>query len=291
MNNSGVFNGLKALNNNNVTTKSTPDSIRPVDVGGVTNAILDALLPITNLINSFDILGGSSAPTSQGNDGDIYIQDGLQLVFWKKVGDIWVSKRTVELGIQIVDGNINLQSRVSGFVVTVSGGQWGINNIIYTKAVQTELTLNPADANFDRIDAVFANTSNNITYTAGTASSNPDNTKPVTPANNVIVAYVYVPSVASGNLPYIADSNTPITPPSPGIETLTYTEANLVGNDTDGYTLPINDVPEDKIVVLPPIINKSGVVTKLLNIQPTDDYINLIGFPDNEPQTITIKLI
>lgn len=207
MDNNGVINGLKSLNDNTVTTKDSPDSVRPVDVGGVTNAILDALLPIINQINAFDILGGNTAPTTQGNDGDIYIQDGAQLIFWKKQGAGWIQKRAVNLGIQIIDGNINLQSRVSGFIVTVSAGQWGIGNVIYNKPVQTELTLNAADVNFDRIDAVFANTSSNIVYVAGTASSVPDNTKPATPSNSIIVTYVYVPSVASGNLPYIADSN------------------------------------------------------------------------------------
>jgi len=205
---SQLFDAAKLSINQRVTAKNTPESIDPVDVGTSITDILTTLLPIVNKINEFDILGGSANPLNNlGSDGDIYIQDGATLAFWKKTSGSWVLKRTVNLGINIVDGNINLQTRIAEMVVTVSAGQWGINNFIYQKAVQTQFTVPIADINLDRIDAIFADTANSITYAFGTASANPDSTKPTTPNDNIIVSYIYVPNSSSGALPYIADGN------------------------------------------------------------------------------------
>jgi len=205
---SQLFDALKLSINQRVTAKNTPESIDPVDVGTSITDVLTNLLPIVNKINEFDILGGSANPlNNSGSDGDIYIQDGATLAFWKKTSGAWVLKRTVNLGINIVDGNINLQTRIAEMVVTVSAGQWGINNVIYQKAVQTQFTVPIADLNLDRIDAIFADTANSITYASGTASANPDSTKPTTPTDNIIVSYIYVPNSSSGALPYIADGN------------------------------------------------------------------------------------
>jgi len=287
MNNAPIIESIKALNNTSVTTQTTPDSIRPTDVGGVTNFLLDSLLPILNQINAFNISGGSANP-SGGNDGDIYIQDGLQLVFWKNVDGVWVSKYSVNLGINIVDGNINVQSSVNGIVVTSSAGQWGIDNVIYQTATQTQFTVPTQDANFGRIDAVFANKSNTLTYVAGTASSNPDNTKPATPNDQVIITYIIVPSLASGNLPYISDSNTPPAP-APSNPTITANQTSLLSDGAEGYYLPIT-LPEGNVIANYAIINKGGTIS-YVPIQLTADGLAVVGFTDNQTQTITIKLI
>ncbi|MBO9671972.1 MAG: hypothetical protein J7577_00900 [Sphingobacteriaceae bacterium] len=199
----------KALVNLLVGSKNTVNSIEPSDVADIGLELADLLLPILNIINDFAITGGTLNPSnSNGNDLDLYIQGGTKLTFWRKRNGSWVKEAEVDLGIQIVDGNISLQASVNGSVVTVSAGSWGINNVVYSKSTQTQLTLTPGDANYNRIDAVFANTSGGIILSNGLANSNP--VPPSKPSNSVIVAYVYVPSIASGDLPYISDSNAPI---------------------------------------------------------------------------------
>lgn len=203
-----LLTAFKTSVNQRITSKNTTDSIDPVDVGGSITDFADTILGALNSINEFNILGGTSAPTQGlGNEDDVYIQYGSNLVFWKKDNNAWVSKVNATLGINIPDGNLNLQYRISGMIVTVSSGVWYIDNVQYQKAVQTQFTVPNADLNFDRIDAVFADKLNTIHYVSGTASANPDTTKPNTPDDEIIVTYIYVPKSSSNQLPYIADSN------------------------------------------------------------------------------------
>lgn len=222
---------LKAQNQNTITGQSTPNSISPADVGGMIASLIDGFTPYMNLINGFDILGGTIPPVnSNGNDDDIYIEGGTNLRFYKKTSGVWVLKTSVPLGISIQDGNINLQSSVNGMVITVTAGQWGIGNVIYSKATQDQFTITTADVNLDRIDAVFAKTDGTVHYVAGTASINPDSTKPATPTNEIIVTYVYVPNSSSGELPYISDSNGGVV----AINPLVLTGGSSAPNNSDG---------------------------------------------------------
>ncbi|SMC45678.1 hypothetical protein [Pedobacter africanus] len=194
-----------------VASKVSEDSIDPGDVASIGLQIADMLLPIINTINDFGITGGTLPPNNvNGIDLDLYIQGGTSLVFWRKRSGIWVAEASVELGIQIVDGNITLQASVNEQVVTVSAGSWGINNIIYSKATQTQLNLTAADLNFNRIDTIVADATGAIYLLNGVASSNPN--PAALPANSIVVAYVYIPSSSSGDLPYISDSNSPPVP-------------------------------------------------------------------------------
>lgn len=203
-----LLTAFKTSVNQRIMVKNTADSIDPVDVGGSITDFADTILGALNSINEFNILGGLAAPTQgQGNEDDVYIQYGTNLIFWKKDNNAWVSKVNASFGIDIPDGNINIQYRISGMTITVSSGVWYINNSRYQKTVQTQFTVPDADLNFDRIDAIFANNSNQIIYVSGTASANPDNTKPSTASNQIVIAYVYVPKSSSGQLPYFSDSN------------------------------------------------------------------------------------
>jgi len=196
----------KVLVNQLVGSKVSEDSIDPTDVAAIGIQLADLLIPILNTINDFGIDGGTLPPdNADGNNLDLYVQGGTSIIFWRKRNGIWQPEAGVELGIQIVDGNINLQASVVDYVITVSAGSWGINNTIYSKAVQTQFTISDPDLNFDRIDTVTANTAGDILLLIGTASINP--TPVDLPDNSVVVSYVYVPSEASDNLPYIADSN------------------------------------------------------------------------------------
>lgn len=238
----GIIDGNITSANQKITNQNTPDSITPVDVGSVITAFMESLrLPLNN-INAFNILTGSVPPIdTQGNEDDVYVQGGSNITFYKKTNNTWVNKGSIALGINIVDGNINVKVRISGVTVTASAGQWGINNVIYQKAVQTQFTVSAPDANFDRIDAIFADNTGSIYYSLGTASSNPDNTKPTTPTNNVIIDYIYVPSLASGLPPYIADGES--APPG---ATLKDKLVTALGSDIGDYELDLSmqtDIP------------------------------------------------
>lgn len=234
MNIDPIIDSYKQSSQTRVGTKNTTDSISPTDVAGCDQDLAEILRTVGNAVNNFDLLGNTLPPlNSAGVDDDIYIQGGTTLRFWKKISGVWTLKVSVPLGVTIQDGNINLQPRVSGFTITVPPGQWGINNQIYIKAAQDQFTINAADANLDRIDAVFAKTDSTVEYVAGTASANPDTTKPITPVDEIIVTYIYVPSVASGGLPYINDSNS-----SPTVNPLVLTGGTTTptgGNDGDVY--------------------------------------------------------
>lgn len=208
-----LLDAYKALVNQLIGSEVAKDSISPTDVAQANIQLADLLEPILNTINDFAITGGTLPPVdASGQDLDLYIQGGSTLAFWRKRNGVWIMEAEVDLGIQIIDGVLSLQASVSGQVVTVSPGSWAINNIIYNKATQTQMNLTPANLNFDRIDVVVADTTGSISLIDGVASSSP--AEPTIPANTVVVSYVYVPSESSGNLPYIADSNTPLAPPS-----------------------------------------------------------------------------
>lgn len=191
--------------------KSSVNSIDPIDVSGCDQDLATLLLPILNTINNFNILPttpSTIAPTNGlGNDDDIYIQGGTSITFWKKISGTWVSKAVVPLGINVPNGNQSVQVSVNSYVVTASSGSWWINNIQYAKGVQTQFTVSTPHPTLDRIDAVFGNNvgTGNLVYQAGTPSNTP--AEPMPPSGSVFISYIYVPSTASGQLPYIANTN------------------------------------------------------------------------------------
>lgn len=195
--------------NTNITVKTAVNSIDPVDVGEGFTDLANLLLPIINQINEFNVLGGSTAPTSgMGVLNDVYFEFGPSLKIYKKSATDWVLKVNGDLGINIVDGNISVQLTIIGSTVTSSSGNWGIDNTIYGKTLPDEYTVPTADENYDRIDGLFGNKSNAVVYEQGTASSTPTN--PATPTDTVSIGYVYVPSQASGNGAYIIGGVPPI---------------------------------------------------------------------------------
>jgi len=274
---------LSLQTNQAITVKNTTDSIDPVDVGGSITALIEFLKVPLGKINEFDILVGTIPPVqSQGIEDDVYVQGGTSLVFWKKDNNAWVNKGTVSLGINIIDGNINVQPSIAGWILTASAGQWAINNVIYQTAIQAQFTIDPADLNFDRIDAIFADETNTITYTAGTASANPDLTKPITPADEIIICYVYVPKGSSAQNPYIIDGNN-----SAPVSGATKTVINKLGSDVDlngNLDLTAETIPSNALYQV--YINGiSGYVA--VNY----DEINKIMGGFNYPMSEDIKII
>lgn len=204
-----IITSYKSEVNTNITSKSAINSISPLDVGEGFTDLADLLLPIINGINEFNVLGGSTAPAPEiGALNDLYFEIGANLKIYKKASTGWVLKVDGVLGISIVDGNISVQLSMMGVTVTSSTGNWGIDNTIYGKVLPTEYTVPTADLNFDRIDGLFGNKSNAVVYASGTASSTP--AEPTTPTDTVPIGYVYVPSQASGNGPYVIGGTAPI---------------------------------------------------------------------------------
>lgn len=279
---------LNASINTRITEKDTVNSIDPVDVGGSITDFSDLLLPILNSINEFNILSGVIPPTdAQGADNDMFFEFGTSLKVYKRTNPaspFWVLKATGDLGVNIVDGNISVQSSVNQDVVTASSGNWGIDNTIYDKTTQTQYTVPAADLNFARIDGLFANTSGAVTYVTGVASSTP--AEPATPSNSVKVNFIYVPSSSSGNLPYILDSNSPPVVP-PQLLKQEYTQANLVADGVDNWYLPVS-IPTGRFPI--------GVIIDYgggnIEYMPGGNVVagKISGFTNNNTSVITVKL-
>ena len=205
MNYNDLLDAYKQQVNTNVAVKDDVNSIDPTDVASIGLQLADLLKPILGIINDFPISGGAVPPTGTATDLSLYVQISSNFAIWRYRNSVWVQELSIPLGFDFGTGNISLQASVFGQVVSVSAGKWAIDGDLYSKATQTQLDLTHADLNFNRIDLVYANTAGNILLLDGVVTSIPN--EPVTPADAVQVAYVYVPSQSSGELPYIADSN------------------------------------------------------------------------------------
>lgn len=189
-----------------ITGKTEQNSIDPTDVGSMMTSIVDAITPFLNHVINFTASG--LAPISSfGTDDDVHFQIGTSFTVWQKVAGAWIQKGNVAFGITVPNGNGTVQSSVNGMLVTSSSGVWWINNSQYAKATQTQFTIPAQHPTLPRIDAVFGNNigTGQLTYQQGTAADTP--LEPSTPADNVMITYIYVPSVASGQSPYIANTN------------------------------------------------------------------------------------
>lgn len=205
MNPSAEISAYKITVVDNITSKTVVNSISPEDVGDANTDLADLILPYLQLVanGGGDITGGTDEPDDLvGSDGDIYYRiNGFTFYVYRKESGTWVAKVNLTIGILLPDGPlINLRVAVNGLDAVVSPGGWVINNIIYSKGTSTGFTIPTPDLNFYRYDLIYANTSGNILYLAGTASSTPN--FPATPANSIVVDYIIVPSLASGEQPY-----------------------------------------------------------------------------------------
>jgi len=236
MNYNDLLDAYKQQVNTNVAVKDDVNSIDPTDVASIGLQLADLLKPILGIINDFPISGGTVPPTGTATDLSLYVQISSNFAVWRYRNSVWVQELSIPLGFDFGTGNISLQASVFGQVVSVSAGKWAIDGDLYSKATQTQLDLTPADLNFNRIDLVYANTAGNVLLLDGVATSIPN--EPVTPADAVQVAYVYVPSQSSGELPYIADSNS--MPPTANENRAGYyarpDDGNILVTIPHGYT-------------------------------------------------------
>lgn len=191
----------------NVTVKTDPDSIDPIDVGNIGTDLSDTIVDVLERSNQEEITSGSDEPLdAEGEDGDRYYQNTGTVVYeWRKTGGSWENKATLEIGVTFPDGPLtNLRTSILLNVVTVTPGSWAISNVIYQKLTQTQFTLAAADLNFLRYDLIYANTSGQILILTGTPSTTP--AVPTLPANSIQVDVAAIPSSSSGDSPYLISS-------------------------------------------------------------------------------------
>lgn len=189
--------------NASVTTKTAPGSVDTVDVGEVGTALAELVQPYLERINEFGILSNTAVPNdADGEDQDLYYRGGLNSIeIYRKVAGAWVLQATIAIGFTIPDGPLTIRTTIDGDIVTATKGSWAKGNVVYNKLTQTQFTLATADANYLRYDAIIGNIYNNVLIYTGDPSSSP--VYPDVPSDGVLIDYVVIPSIASGNAPYL----------------------------------------------------------------------------------------
>lgn len=208
--------------NTNVAQETDANSLDPSTIADLGIDLADILIDELPKQNRFGITASNADPVG-GNDTDLHykaILNGIEI--YRNIVGVWTLMGTIPLGLSYPNGIlIGLRTSIQNNIVTVTSGTWSISNIRYTKATQTQFTLAPKDASFDRWDLIYAGTNNDVLIITGTPTLVPD--KPVLPANTIEVDYAYIPAVGD---PYLlsggsADSN--------GGSFVTFTNSNTVG--------------------------------------------------------------
>lgn len=235
--------------NNDVVGKIDVNSVDTADVGNVGINLGNILTPFIGAINNFVFYTGTANPDSTlGIENDVYAQTngGTSLVLWRKNTTSWVVQSTIPLGISYQDGiiiGLRTQIDLDTRSVSVSSGNWAINNIIYSKGTPTFITYNVPETGSNRIDTIYANTSNQILYLAGAPSATP--VKPTLPADTIEVDSIYVPASGTGsaylftqgtsnNVSTTIRTEIPIT--ADGDFVIANWQTDLVPNDPNGRT-------------------------------------------------------
>lgn len=181
-----------------ITSKTLINTISPENVGDADTDLADLIQPWLEMVESGqEVFGSTDAPTDiEGSDADWWFRiSGGQFYVYRKISGSWVAKVNLTLGYVLPDGPISIRASITGFDVTVTSGSWVIDNVIYNKATQTFITLDPADLNFTRYDLIYADNTGAVSYLAGTPASTP--AFPTTPDDSIVVDYAIVPSSSS----------------------------------------------------------------------------------------------
>ena len=175
------------------TPYQTIGGTSPKTAGKVKGGILiDSTLVIPHYD---DTLSATNGVTSLYNS---LIQVGDQNVYYKRVGNKWVS---IEGEQGCPQGIIYGSATWSSFdlIYNVTNCQYAINCIIYSSTA-TNITLSPADPSYPRIDVIYVDTNSVAGVLTGTPSSAP--IKPtIDPLSQLELTYVYVPAGGTTPLP------------------------------------------------------------------------------------------
>lgn len=233
--------------NTEVVGKEDENSVDTGDVGNVGIVLANLLTDFIANINNFVFYTGTGVPADAlGNENDVYVRTngGVSLAIWRKDTTTWNLQATIPLGVSYPDGilvGLRTQIDTDALAVTIASGAWSISNATYQKATQTVLNYDPQPLGVNRIDTIYADTSNAINIIAGATSATP--VKPTLPANTIEVDSIYVPADGTG-LPYLFSGG------DSGSSGLTKTVINKLGSDvvSDEIDLSAETLPTDAMV-------------------------------------------
>ncbi len=142
-------------------------------------------------------------------------------------------------GAPAADGILTgLGLTVTSSILSVAAGSWRISSVVYQTTIATNITLTTADPVNNRIDLIYANTSNAIQVLEGSPSANP--VKPSLPSSCVEVGFALVSPTGSttGSSPS-ADYVTSAT-----FNNIIGDKTTLVTDDKNNLVEAINEVSE-----------------------------------------------
>lgn len=274
--------------NTDVVGQTTPNSVDTADVGNIGIDLADGLEPFIDKINAFVFFTGTSVPSDlDGDENDVYVQTngGVSLVIWRKTTTTWAVQATVPLGISYQDGiiiGLRTQIDVPANSVSVTAGNWAINNVIYSKSIPTFLTYDAPEVGSDRIDTIYANTSGQILLETGAPSGSP--VKPVLPVDTIEVDSIYVPASGTGDA-YLFSAGLAGSVPSI-IKTFIEGDQDDVTLD-NGYGKLTTTLTDENIFVC----TVTPEIGQAYNIPPTMLLgSTLFGFPNPTTTNFTFKI-
>ena len=156
-------------------------------------------------------------------------------------------------GAPAADGILTgLALTVTNSVLNVAAGAWRISGVTYETTTATNITLAAADPTNNRIDLIYANTSDSILVLEGLTSANP--VKPSLPTNCVEVGFALVSPTGSttGSAPS-ADYITSAT-----FNSIIGDKTTLVTDDKNNLVEAINEVSESLTS-----LNQDNVILKI----------------------------
>lgn len=263
-----------------ISEKTDPDTISPEDVGETGLAdlveILDSEIVVPNISG-----GGPTPVASFGNSGDFYLQSGNPVIVWQKISGTWTNKGTLEMGVTFPDGNFSVKTSLDAGVVTATPGYWFISNNQYIKTTQTQFNISSAHATLETQDLVYADTNDEILFTEGT----PGMGQPTLPANCVLIDVAIIPSVASGDDPYLSLGFTETNETTIIKTTVNASQDDISGSDP--YYLPVAYLTDDTIWKASWVWDGNTYYVSPDQLQGGNLYA---GFPDPSTNTYTIKI-
>ncbi len=283
-----VIDARTAAITTDITGKNTVNSIDPADVGNNMVTDLEVLKPFIDAINAFTIYTGTTNPLDAlGVENDEYWQTngGTSFVVWRKTTTTWAVQATIPLGISYNDGiiiGLRTQIDIASESVSVSAGNWAIDNVIYSKAIPTVLNYDTPVVGSDRIDTIYANTLGQILYLEGAPSGSP--VKPALPVNTIEIDSIYVPALGAGDA-YLFSAGAAGSIPSI-IKTFIEGDQDDVTLDNDFGKLTTT-LTEDNIFVctVTPEVGQEYKIPMTMLIGST-----LFGFPNPTTTDFTFKI-
>jgi len=226
----------------------------------------------TNGTNGNTILHGTTNPsnTTDGVDGDFYLNLSTYLFFGPKAGGVWPAGESIigadgqgvasggttgQVLAKIDDTDFNTQwvdapdapdgiitglgITIAALSVTIAAGTWRIANTEYSTGAPVVLTLTTADPVNNRIDLIYADNTGAILALTGTASANP--VEPSLPDNCIEVGFALVTPTGTSVDP---------APPTNYITKATFNntvgkKVNLTTNAKNNLVAAINELQAD----------------------------------------------